>query len=204
MSDSLQDQLRALGLAREATKENSRKSGPAKKKARPGHPPQQKLAQRSRKPIDPENITLEQAYRIREKEEAASQQRKKARKIEEDRKRAALNRQIRQIIDASRLNHPDAAESRYFMYKGRIRKIFLTVEQLPDVNNGKLGVVYLSGGYHLLPADQVDAVRKLSVDHVPDLLAGDEDDFSEAAYSQDNPQGDSQGDQDKQEGESSE
>ncbi len=139
--------------------------------ARPNPRPERKL-------VDPrlaENISLEQAYRIREAEEKSAKQRARERKLEDDRKRAILNRQIRQIIDSGRLNLPDAAEARYFLYKDRIRKVHVNPEQLTSLNNGELGVVYLAGGYHILVSEQVEEVRKLSPAHVPDLLVGGDD-----------------------------
>jgi uncharacterized protein YaiL (DUF2058 family) len=62
------------------------------------------------------------------------------------------------------------------MFKGRIRKIYVTAEQLKALNSGDLGIVYLSGGYHLLPAEQVESVRQLSAQHVPDLSVGSDED----------------------------
>jgi len=128
-----------------------------------------------------ENISLEQAYRIREAQEKSAKQKAHEIKMEEDRRRAALNRQIKQIVDAGRLNLPDAAEGRYFLYKNRIRKVWVSPEQLLELNSGKLGVVYLAGGYHILASEQIEQVRQLSPDHVPDLLAGAEDDDFDAA-----------------------
>src|SRR5690606_28466695 len=101
------------------------------------------------------------------------------RKMEEDRRRAAINKQIREIVEAHRLNLADASEARYFMYKERIRKVYATAEQLSMLNDGRLGVVYLVGGYHILNSEHAEAVRKISADHVADLLsgAGDEEDL---------------------------
>ncbi len=71
-----------------------------------------------------------------------------------------------------RLNVTKAEVPRHFMYRGRIRKINLTPDQLKALNAGELGVAYLSGGYHLLAPEHVEAVRKLSAEHVPDLASG--------------------------------
>jgi hypothetical protein len=191
VSKSLQDQLLALGLAKNAAREAPRP--PRNQKPVADRRAAAKPATPGRKPADPkpvhqprpdlkadENISLEQAYRIREAHEKTAKQKARDLKMEEDRKRAALNRQIKQIIEAGRLNLPDAAEARYFMYKDRIRKVHVSPEQLLDLNSGKLGVVYLTGGYHVLASAAIEEVRKLSPTHVPDLLAGSaEDDFSE-------------------------
>lgn len=195
MSKSLQDQLLALGLAKEQASKPSKPAQHGGKKAggrNPGQRPAQETARNSARPRpsaanrtatrpaaaakSAEDISLEQAYRIRENQEKSEKLKQRERKQEEDRLRAVLNREIRQIVEAGRLNLPEAPEARYFMYKDRIRKIHVTAEQLLDLNSGKLGVVYLAGGYHLLNMDQVDAVRKLSPAHVPELLTGEADD----------------------------
>lgn len=209
MSKSLQDQLLELGLAKEKVREKAREKvsgkagrGPAQKAGAGGHRPAHSSATRkhtdrpARRPpatentspdnIAPDNISLEQAYRIREQVEKSAKQRARERKMEEDRQRAALNKQIRAIIDTGRLNLADASEARYFMYKNRIRKVWASKDQLAGLNDGTLGVVYLTGGYHILAAEHIEAVRQLSPDHVADLLSGASDDEELwAAYEQD-------------------
>ena len=205
MSKSLQDQLLALGLAKEKSKAGSaqksrtggghrhapsRPAAPRNESARTGTKPAgaPKNSKQQRVPeITPESITLEQAYRIREQEEKSAKQRARELKMEEDRQRAALNRQIRAIVDAGRLNLADAGEARYFMYKDRIRKVYASAEQLAGLNEGSLGVVYLAGGYHILAAEHIETVRQLSPDHVADLLSGaSDDDELGVAYEQAN------------------
>ena len=44
------------------------------------------------------------------------------------------------------------------------------------LNAGDLGIAYLSGGYHLLAKEQLEAVRRLSTRHVADLSTETEDD----------------------------
>jgi uncharacterized protein YaiL (DUF2058 family) len=214
MSKSLQDQLLALGLAKEKSKpgsaqksrngggqrhDQSRPASPRKDSARAAAKPT--TAQKNSSPhvapdITPESITLEQAYRIREKEEKSAKQRARDLKMEADRQRAALNRQIRNIVDAGRLNLADAGEARYFMYKDRIRKVYASAEQLAGLNEGSLGVVYLAGGYHILAAEHIETVRQISPDHVADLLSGaSDDDELGAAYEQANEQANEKNDQ---------
>ncbi len=65
------------------------------------------------------------------------------------------------------------------MFRGRIRKIHVTPDQLKALNAGELGIAYLSGSYHLLASEHADAVRQLSEAHVPDLSAGSADDDEE-------------------------
>src|SRR5690606_6406648 len=111
----------------------------------------------------------EEAFRLREEAEQAEVREARRRKQEEDRRRRELNLAIKAIVDPHRLNDPAAEDSRYFMYKGKIRKVHVTPEQLRALNAGELGVVYLAGGYHLLASEHVEAARRISEEHVPDL-----------------------------------
>ena len=111
---------------------------------------------------------------LRHQQEQSELERAKQIQREEVLQRQKLNRQIKALVEPNRLNQPEAEIGRYFMYKGRIRKINLTEEQRTQLNSGQLGVVYLAGAYHLLPAGLVAQVMSLSAEHVPDLSRGDE------------------------------
>lgn len=179
MSKSLQDQLLSLGLAR-------KKPGPEKKGAsqkgrstnargrNPKKAPVEGAGSRARE--SGAEMSLDQAYALRKKEE--QQQVETARKLkqEEVRRRRQLNKEIGAIVNSHRLNDPKAEVPRNFMYKGRIRKIHLTPEQLKALNNGELGIAYLTGSYHLLTHEHIAAVRQLSAEHVPDLSSESDDD----------------------------
>lgn len=179
MSKSLQDQLLSLGLAR-------KKSGPKKKSAgQKGHSANVRGRSPEKNPVkgagnkaraSSAEMSLDQAYALRKKEE--QQQVETARKLkqEEVRRRRQLNKEIGAIVNSHRLNDPKAEVPRNFMYKGRIRKIHLTPEQLKALNNGELGIAYLTGSYHLLTHEHIAAVRQLSAEHVPDLSSESDDD----------------------------
>jgi uncharacterized protein YaiL (DUF2058 family) len=64
------------------------------------------------------------------------------------------------------------------MFRNRIRKVYVTREQQSALGDGSLGIVYLSGGYHLLEAEQLEAVRGISPGHLVELpdAADDEGD----------------------------
>lgn len=184
MADSLQDQLRALGLAKTGKAERgSRKQGPGKssgKEVKQGgksgrqRPPTDRSALRA----DGE-LPLEQAWALRELEEQRQAQQARDRKRAEERRRREINDSIRAIVEAHRLNRDDAEIARNFMFRGRIRKLYVTPGQQQALCEGRLGIVYLAGGYHLLDAEQLDAVRRIDPGHVVDLGAasGDEEQF---------------------------
>lgn len=172
MGNSLQDQLKALGLAREKpARKQKAPHAPAKPRPKPVH----------KKPEDPGELSLEKAFALRKQAEKKQAEEARRKKIEEDRQRKLLNNAIREIVRTHRLNREDAEVGRNFMFRGRIRKIHVTPDQLKALNAGELGIAYLSGGYHLLAKEHADAVRQLSAEHVPDLGlgAGPEDDDGE-------------------------
>lgn len=167
MSHSLQDQLLALGLA--------------KKKQRSKAKPARKPAAGRNKPAGAGNtesgeLSLEKAFALRKQHEKRQADEARRKKIEEDRRRKEINNAIREIVKAHRLNSDKAEISRNFMFRGRIRKVHVTPEQLKALNAGEIGIAYLSGGYHLLSKEYTDAIRQLSADHVPDLSSGADDD----------------------------
>jgi len=171
MGNSLQDQLKALGLAKEK---------PGSGRAKTNEPVKRPRKKVSGKKDGPRELTLEQAFALRKAEEKKQADLARRKKQEQDRLRRQLNNAIREIVNTHRLNRDDAEVARNFMFRERIRKVHVTPDQLVALNAGELGIVYLSGGYHLLAKEHVDAVSQLSKDHVPDLNAGsDEDDDGE-------------------------
>jgi uncharacterized protein YaiL (DUF2058 family) len=169
VSDSLQDQLRALGLAKgkpdegRGKKRGSRKAGRKANRALP--------AESTRE------MSLDQAYALREREEKRQSEQARQQKREAERRRRQINQAIREIVTARRQNRADAEIARNFLFNGRIRKVRVTAEQLQALNDDMMGIVYLSGGYHLLEPDAVEAVRGISPEHVVDLggETGDEE-----------------------------
>jgi len=200
MSKSLQDQLMALGLAREkqVREKKPRVKKPGEHKTRenspPGYKPHESRPHEDRpwkgQPRDTksrstpdgaapakmnplsDDFSLEAAYRLREQQtrQQAEAAREKKRLLDLERRR--LNDAIRDIIMPRRLNDETAELTRNFLYRGRIRKVRVNTDQLKGLNEGTLGLVYLSGGYHILASEWVKVIGELSQDHVPDLSGG--------------------------------
>ncbi|MCW8926384.1 MAG: DUF2058 domain-containing protein [Xanthomonadales bacterium] len=165
MSNSLKDQLLALGLA--PKKDVAKGKGNSRKKAA------------GKKPHDDADISLDQAYRIRNKEEQRQKQKAIAEKRELERRRREVNKKLKGIIDEFAVRDEKAEIKRSFVYKGKIRSVLTTAEQLKQINSGTLGVVYLRGNYHLLPADKVEEIRQFAPDHIPDLGGADSEEEQE-------------------------
>jgi len=168
MGDSLQDQLRSLGLAKTKPAAEPRKQRSARKARRPARGPESRPAG---------ELSLDQAYALREREERRQSQRARQQKLEEDRRRRQVNKAIREIVASQRQNREDADLPRNFMFNGRIRKVYVTAEQQRALSTGALGIVYLSGSYHLLAPEALASVREISHEHVVDLgLEADDED----------------------------
>ncbi len=173
MSKSLQDQLLALGLANEKPKKP--RKAPGRTSANTGRYPTSRTSTKNRpgpgKQTAGGEVPLDKAYALRNQDEKRQADTARKRKQAEDRKRRQLNKDIKAIVNKHRLNDVTAEIPRHFMYRGRIRKINLTPSQLKALNAGELGIAYVSGGYNLLDPEHVEAVRKLSEDHIPDLAS---------------------------------
>jgi uncharacterized protein YaiL (DUF2058 family) len=156
MSNSLKDQLLALGLAPKKTRPEPRKQH----KARP------KVAKPKSGSAE---ISLDQAYRIRNKEERLQKEKAIELKREQERQRRETNQKIKVMVKEGAIRDPAAENKRNFLYKGRIRSVLATREQINEINIGTIGVVYLSGNYHLLQTDKIEEIRQFAPDHIPDL-----------------------------------
>ena len=163
MSNSLKDQLLALGLA--------------PKKAKPQPKKQQKARPKAAKPNKSSaEISLDQAYRIRNKDDQKQKQQAVEIKREQERQRREINQKIKALIKESAVRDAAADSKRNFLYKGRIRSVLVTREQIGEINNGALGVVYLSGNYHLMPTAKIEEIRQFAPDHIPDLSGTESED----------------------------
>ncbi len=113
--------------------------------------------------------SLDQAWALRQREERRETERTRQARLAEERHRREINEKIRVVVEGNRLNEQDAQVSRHFLFRGRIRKIYITAEQQQALTDGRLGIVYLSGGYHLLAADLLEQIRRISPEHVVEL-----------------------------------
>jgi uncharacterized protein YaiL (DUF2058 family) len=156
MSNSLKDQLLALGLA-------PKKTGSRPKKQRKTRLEAKKAGQSKAE------ISLDQAYRVRSRDDRLQKEQAIARKREQERQRREVNQKIKAIVKQSAIRDADADSKRNFLYKGRIRSVLATRKQISEINDGSLGVLYLSGNYHLMPADKIEEIRQFAPDHIPDL-----------------------------------
>ena len=132
-----------------------------------------------RKPRSAEEMDLAKAYAIRaqrEKEERIETERLKQ---EEARQRREAKVKLEELLKDKSLNAESADIARHFPYGGKIKRIYVTAEQLKALNAGELGVVQLNGRYLLVTAEvlaQSEAVFAASVALKVDPNAPAEDD----------------------------
>ncbi|MFC5578167.1 DUF2058 domain-containing protein [Lysobacter niabensis] len=183
MSDTLRDQLLGLGFkpAPKPERPAGNKSAPQGKphgqgrphphgkppQARQGEPASGRPQQRpSHKPGGPksgvkpgprtrEEIDLAKAYALRAQREKDERIAAEAAKQEEARRRREARAKLTELVKDKGLNAADADIARHFPYGDKIKRIYVTADQLKALNAGELGVLQLDGRYVLVSADLV-------------------------------------------------
>jgi uncharacterized protein YaiL (DUF2058 family) len=171
MSDTLRNQLLGLGFKPPAPerrdskpKDGRPKGGPrpqgganahARNATRPGHAPRDKSASppKKREPRSREDIDLAKAYAIRAQREKDERIAAEAARQEEARRRREARAQLAELVKDKGLNAADAEIARHFPYGGKIKRVYVTAEQLRALNAGELGVVQVEGRYVLVTAE---------------------------------------------------
>lgn len=139
-----------------------------------------------RRPRSAEEMDLAKAYAIRaqrEKEERIENERLKQ---EEARVRREAKARLDELLKGKALNDEAAEIARHFPYGGKIKRIYVTAEQLKALNAGQLGVVQQAGRYLLVAADvlaEAEAVFAPSVALKVDPNApAEEDPYADPQY----------------------
>jgi uncharacterized protein YaiL (DUF2058 family) len=157
MSDTLRDQLLGLGFKaapKPERKPEARRDGRApnrqgqppgkpgggKPQAHAGKPGQARPAQGKpqrqgpHEPRSQEDIDLAKAYAIRAQREKDERIEAERLKQEEARLRREARAKLDELIKDKGLNVPDADIARHFPYGGKIKRIYVTAEQLKALN----------------------------------------------------------------------
>ena len=157
MTDSLRDQLLGLGFKaskpeRKPDPRRRKDGGPprgdgARKGPGKGGPRQERKPGRSREEID-----LAKAYAIRAQREKQERIEAEKQKQEEARKRREARAKLTAMLEGKALNVAEADIARHFEYGGKIKRIYVTADQLKALNAGELGVLQQGGRYLLVTA----------------------------------------------------
>ena len=193
MSDSLRDQLLKAGFSQKPSSNEPRAGGKPRpqggkpRDARPRSQGGRPHPQGGKPQVRPDpasgagrqEIDLARAYALRERTEREQREREQR----EAEQRAKAKRERRQkigaLLDGKVLNSKDADIPRHFPHANKIRRIYVTAEQLPRLNGGELAVVQLAGRYVLVTRDEGIAAQAIDPEALVllcDAHAVDEDD----------------------------
>lgn len=178
MTDSLRDQLLGLGFKPAPAPERK----PAPKPERGNRPNDRSTQQRKPMPSQPqaarrgdratapppkapnrrpasgggartrEDIDLAKAYAIRAQREKDERIALEQAKQEQARERREARTRLAELVKGKALNVADADIARHFPYGGKIKRVYVTAEQLKALNAGALGVLQTDGRYVLVDA----------------------------------------------------
>ena len=100
-----------------------------------------------------EDIDLAKAYAIRSQREKDERIQAEQARQEEARQRREARAKLAELVKDKGLNVANADIARHFPYGGKIKRIYVTAEQLKALNAGELGVLQIDGRYLLVTAE---------------------------------------------------
>ena len=112
-------------------------------------------------------MDLAKAYALRSETEKQERIAAEKRKQEEAKLKRELKQKVQELLKDKAQNIESAEHVRHFEYNGKIRRVYVTPEQLSDLNRGVLGVVQLDGRYLLVHAALVQQIKEL----LPSIVA---------------------------------
>jgi uncharacterized protein YaiL (DUF2058 family) len=131
-------------------------------------------------------MDLAKAYAIRAQREKQERIEAERQKQEAARLRREAKAHLAELLKDKALNVAEAEIARHFPYGGKIKRVYVTPEQLVRLNTGELGVLQLEGRYLLVTAEVLaqgeaifPAAVALRVD--PDAPASD-DPYADPKY----------------------
>lgn len=197
MSDTLKDQLMGLGFK------------PAPKHEKPVRPSHPKDAERTHRPSQgkptsrpsrakggerrdarpvrsQEEIDLAKAYALRAASEKRERENAEKAKQELARQRREAKAKLDALLVGKALNDPAAEVARHFPYGGKIKRVYVTPEQLKALNAGELGVLQSNGRYLLVSAALLVEAKSIFAEAValevdPNAPAGS-DEYADPSY----------------------
>jgi len=130
MSESLRDLLLKAGF---------KPSPAAKPKQHVRHKPE------PRKPREPAEPDLAKAFALRARADRAEREAAEREAREKAAAKKERKRKLQALLAGKVLNREDAEQVRNFEFAGKIRRVYVTPEQLRQLNAGDLGVVMHNG-----------------------------------------------------------
>lgn len=146
MSDSLRDQLLKAGFK---SKPQSRPEPSARKNPPPSQRPQAPRPPQRPKPRDGE-IDLAKAYALRDRNEREERERAQREAEQRAREKKERKQKLNALLGGKALNDAAAEIPRHFPHANKIRRVYVTAEQLPKLNGGELAIAQFAGRYLLV------------------------------------------------------
>lgn len=112
-------------------------------------------------------MDLAKAYAMRSETEKKERIDAEKRKQEDARQKRELKQKVQELLKDKPQNIDAAEHVRHFEYNGKIRRVYVTSEQLTDLNKGVLGLVQLDGRYLIVTAELTQQVKEL----LPSIVA---------------------------------
>ena len=185
MSESLRDQLLKSGLAAKFKPESrapspSRPASPSRPPQKPQHSHNKPPAQRPSRPPqrEPSEMDLAKAYALRDKTEREQRAREQRAAEQRAREKKERKQKLGELLGGKGLNDAAADIPRHFPHANKIRRIYVTAEQLPRLNGGELAVAQFAGRYLLVTKDvglAAQAIDPEALVLLSDAQATDED-----------------------------
>lgn len=141
---TLKDQLLKAGLV----KKTDVKKKPKKKTPTP--------AKKNRNKVSEQTLRAQRAMLNKAKKDKKLNAQRKA-----EAERKALQAQIKQLVDSSKLDRKDGELAYNFTHQKKIKSIYVTAEQQQQLANDQIAIVCLSGGVHeLVPKKAAEKIAE--------------------------------------------
>jgi uncharacterized protein YaiL (DUF2058 family) len=145
MSESLRDQLLKAGFV---AKPQSKPQ--PQKRPQQGQRPQQRPQQQRPPRREGGEIDLAKAYALRDRNEREERERAQREAEQRAREKRERKQKLAELLNGKSLNAADAEIPRHFPHANKIRRIYVTADQLPRLNGGELAVAQFAGRYLLV------------------------------------------------------
>jgi len=127
-------------------------------------PPQQQRQPQKQQPQKTAargEIDLAKAYALRNKTEREEKERDQREAEQRAKERKERRQKLAVLLDGKSLNDAAADIPRHFPHANKIRRIYVTAEQLPRLNGGELAVVQVAGRYLLVTRETGETAQSI-------------------------------------------
>ncbi|MEO7917289.1 MAG: DUF2058 family protein, partial [Dokdonella sp.] len=133
-------------------------------------------SQKRQKPGNRDEIDLGKAYALRNQAETRERQKLQLEQEQRSREKKERRQKLASLLAGKSLNAEDADVARHFPHADKIRRIYVTAAQLPQLNRGELGVVQQNGRFLLVVREVALAAQGIDSDQVLLLVDPDQPD----------------------------